>query len=584
MSESLPRETVLRAIGNSILKHPLLWMLGIGITWRALRWALGMPLWGDEVMLALNILDRSAGELIQPLEMGQVAPPLFLLLHRLIFDITGTSEWSVRLPALVFGLFGLLLFCRFAISVVRPSEVLVAVSVLAVSYYVVRYGSEFKPYSLDLAVAVCLYTVSQSFRCRRVSFWRASGFVLVVSSATFFSYPSVFVCGAILLVLSVESMSRKEWNRLMILGITGSVFVVLFGVNYTMIIAPQQQSISAAFLKMYWAAAFAPMGFPEFLEWFVRASAGKLMAYPVGGKNFGSVVTLILFCAGIFALVRRKDGFLLGVLLLPFVLTILASSFQLYPYGMSPRIAQHLAPSICLLMGIGLVQLLSLSKRLNGDTGIKCVLVFLSIFGLAGMAENIASPYKSKSDERVRNLVQEQFSDLGCLQYRVVNTMDTVPVNFLWYLSVRGNTLYGGEALTFEGREDNPICIWSFPQPDRRLEHATSRALLSAYVDKYPDVLSAYNLSAGTKAEYGLWHWENHGSKEGRSIATAVKSPGSQRSVLDSWLEEHKNDVIVRLDQTGTGTSYGTQEDRRLDFPRDYRYRFVMLQRSTADF
>ncbi len=110
MSEPLPRETVLRAIGNSILKHPLLWMLGIGITWRALRWALGMPLWGDEVMLALNILDRSAGELIQPLEMGQVAPPLFLLLHRLIFDITGTSEWSVRLPALVFGMFGLLLF------------------------------------------------------------------------------------------------------------------------------------------------------------------------------------------------------------------------------------------------------------------------------------------------------------------------------------------------------------------------------------------------------------------------------------------------------------------------------------------
>ena len=156
-------------------------------------------------------------------------------------------------------------------------------------------------------------------------------------------------------------------------------------------------------------------------------------------------------------------------------------------------------------MGIGLVQLLNLSKRLNRDAGIRCVLVFLSLFGLAGMAETIANPYKSHSDEKIRSLVQEAFSDLGCFRYRVINTTDTIPVNFLWYLSVRGNTLYGREALTFEGREDNPICIWSFPQPDRRLEHATSRALLSAYVDKYPDVLSAYNLSAGTKAEYGLW-------------------------------------------------------------------------------
>jgi len=573
---------VFSVIKNTILKHPLWWILGLGVTWRVLRWALGMPLWGDEVMLALNILDRPASELIQPLVMGQVAPPLFLLLHHLIFDITGTSEWSLRFPALVFGIFGLWFFCRLALSVVRPSEALVAVSVLAVSYYVVRYGSEFKPYSLDLVVAVCLYSIAQFFRCRPVAFWPACGFVLVVSTATFFSYPSVFVCGAILLVLSVDSIRRKEWGRLTVLGITGFVFVVLFAANYTLIIAPQQQSLSAAFLKTYWSAAFAPAGFPEFLEWFVRASAGKLMAYPTGGKNFGSVVTLILFCVGIFALARRKDGFLLGLLLLPFVLTILASSFHFYPYGMSPRIAQHLAPSICLLTGIGLVQLLSLSKRLNRDAGIRCVLVFLSLFGLAGMAETIANPYKSHSDEKIRSLVQEAFSDLGCLRYRVINTTDTIPVNFLWYLSVRGDTLYEREALTFEKGKEDPICIWSFPQPDRRLENATTKALLSAYVDKYPDVLAAYNLAAGTKAEHGLWHWENHGRKEGRSIAAAVENAGSRRSVLDSWLEAQKTDLTVRVDQTGSGTSYGTQEHRRLDFPTDYRYRFVMLQRSSV--
>jgi len=57
------------------------WMLCLGIGWRVLRWSLGMPMWGDEVMLALNFLDRSWDGWLQPLDMGQVAPPLFMLLH-----------------------------------------------------------------------------------------------------------------------------------------------------------------------------------------------------------------------------------------------------------------------------------------------------------------------------------------------------------------------------------------------------------------------------------------------------------------------------------------------------------------------
>ncbi|GIS91145.1 MAG: hypothetical protein CM1200mP20_11860 [Pseudomonadota bacterium] len=181
---------------------------------------------------------------------------------------------------------------------------MVAVSVLAVSYYVVRYGSEFKPYSLDLVVAVCLYSIAQFFRvvplhlaCLRFCPGSQHGKVFFI--------PFCIRLGAILLVLSVDSIRRKEWGRLTVLGITGFVFVVLFSANYTLIIAPQQQSLSAAFLKTYWAAAFAPAGFPEFLEWFVRASAGKLMAYRRVGRTSG--VLLRSFCS-VWAYLRWRVG------------------------------------------------------------------------------------------------------------------------------------------------------------------------------------------------------------------------------------------------------------------------------------
>ena len=48
---------------------------------------------------------------------------------------------------------------------------------------------------------------------------------------------------------------------------------------------------------------------------------------------------------------RLED--LLLLLLTPFVLTFLAALAGKYPYGGSARIAQHLAPSLCLLAGTG---------------------------------------------------------------------------------------------------------------------------------------------------------------------------------------------------------------------------------------
>ncbi|MCH2485197.1 MAG: hypothetical protein MK296_08475, partial [Gammaproteobacteria bacterium] len=44
----------------------LAWMLCLGIGWRVLRWSLGMPMGGDDVMLSLNFLDRSGDGWLQP--------------------------------------------------------------------------------------------------------------------------------------------------------------------------------------------------------------------------------------------------------------------------------------------------------------------------------------------------------------------------------------------------------------------------------------------------------------------------------------------------------------------------------------
>ena len=103
-----------------------------------------------------------------------------MLLHSTLMQIAGYSEWILRLPALVFGIAALLLFARFAYDVVEQRSALCAVAVLAVAYYSVRHGSEFKPYALDLLLAVGLLFAGHRFRCNPFGRWQISGLVLVI--------------------------------------------------------------------------------------------------------------------------------------------------------------------------------------------------------------------------------------------------------------------------------------------------------------------------------------------------------------------------------------------------------------------
>ena len=67
-----------------------LWLvLALGVAWRLARYALRMPLWGDEAALALNLLDRDFAGLLAPLANAQVSPVLFLWLG-------STPRWKRR--------------------------------------------------------------------------------------------------------------------------------------------------------------------------------------------------------------------------------------------------------------------------------------------------------------------------------------------------------------------------------------------------------------------------------------------------------------------------------------------------------
>lgn len=88
---------------NKILNLILIGFICAGITFSLINFFSFRSLWLDEASLALNIVNRSAQELLTPLENHQVAPIGFLMVERFFSVLFEHTDWSLRIfPMLSF--------------------------------------------------------------------------------------------------------------------------------------------------------------------------------------------------------------------------------------------------------------------------------------------------------------------------------------------------------------------------------------------------------------------------------------------------------------------------------------------------
>jgi len=78
--------------------------------------------WMDEARLALNIIDKSYTQLLQPLDMNQIAPILFLWIEKTLLNFLGNSERSFRLFPLICSILSLPLFFATAKNFFRKKK------------------------------------------------------------------------------------------------------------------------------------------------------------------------------------------------------------------------------------------------------------------------------------------------------------------------------------------------------------------------------------------------------------------------------------------------------------------------------
>jgi hypothetical protein len=413
----------------------LLIFLVLGFGWRLLRYGLQFPIWGDEAYLCLNFLGQTHLGLLDGLKYAQVAPLLFLWGELTIFQWLGGSELAVRLLPAVAGLLALPLFWRLSRLVLQPPARMLALGLLAVSYYPVRHACEVRPYSLDLLVSIGLMVLALAWiqQPRRLGLLVLLCLVLPVVLGL--SNPVVFVAGGVSLAL-LPTVWRQP-AKAKALWVAYNLVLVLAFLGYLHLQQRMQPEASMHFLETYWGQAFPPREPVALLKWLAVTHSGNMMAYPNGGKHGGSALTLLLFLAGIWHFARARQWQVLLLCLVPFALTFGAAWLRRYPYGDSARVCQHLAPAICLLTAAGGVSvMLKVCRTLRAQKiGFAVACGLLAAVGLGSVVRDLVQPFKTTGDAEGRRIVQAIANEAGpdCPIVLLTDWQGTQP-EFVWYL------------------------------------------------------------------------------------------------------------------------------------------------------
>lgn len=508
--------------------------VALGVAVRVVRYLLRFPLWGDEMMLAENLLTRDYAGLMRGLDHWQVAPVGYLWAQKAVIDVLGFNEYSLRAIALVGGVAGLVLFRIAAGYVLRGLPLVLAVAFLSVAYYPIRHAAEVKPYAVDLLAAVLLLEPLLAWLrdpARTAALWRL---VPAAIFATMFSFPAVFVGGAVSLALGYEAWRRQARSALVPWLIYNVALVGTFAIVFFAVMR-NHYSAHGATMTNYWETGFPPsLAQPiEWLKWMAAAHTGETLAYPVGGDGGGSTLQLLLAIVGGMVLWRARNRGLIIIVAATAGLGLLAAVLHRYPYGHGERLQQYWAPLLCLLIGQGAAAaLLALRSDFVRKHAARGAVIASAVIGVGIMVRDVQRPYKIYHDARHREFSREFWSQAATgeptfdleedLHMTVFDSFEALPYRINKHIYDCRSTAWEDEieadgiATTAERiealPEDRPIRCVAFarhdavPQPTRYAEWLAEMSKTHRLVGEqcFPMQIEV----TGERATYHVWRFE----------------------------------------------------------------------------
>ena len=349
----LSREIPIRAIGRSLLDHPVRVALAVGIVCRVAAYLEGRPYWMDEASLVGCILDLGRTGLFGPLAATQLAPPGFLAGEWGVVHALGTSSYAFRLIPLAAGITALFLVREVSRRCLSVRVEWVAVALFAVADDLTYFASEVKQYSSDLALTLaCLLVAFRGDRGPRTA-RDALGLAALGVVVAWFSHPAVFTLAGVGVVGLVRAGRTRDGRRMAVWVGIGLVWVASFAAVHA--VAMRQLGYRRD-MWAFWDFAFPPFPPGSIWDavWPIRRVA-FLFASPLNfdlpvGPRWSIWPAVGLAVVGTIRL-ARADLARFALLALPGTFALLAAYLRLYPFH--GRLLLFCAPLLLIAIAAG---------------------------------------------------------------------------------------------------------------------------------------------------------------------------------------------------------------------------------------
>jgi uncharacterized membrane protein len=329
---------------HSAERAPWGWLAALMLLAAALRAvALNQQLWYDEITTLVEFVRRPLGEIVTTYT-SQNQHMLYSVLARIAVSIFGEHAWSLRLPAVVFGVLtvpALYLFARLAVT---RREALLASALLAVSYHHIWFSQNARGYTgLALWTLLTTYCFVRGMREPSAAGWKWWMWFAVATALGIYTHLTMgFVTaaqGMVWLGMVVTRRKTKDegqketaarsagWQPLAGFALAAALTALLYApVMGEMLRRTVGSETARGALEVTRAEWRNPL-------WLVLETARGLAG---GSEVIGLAVLLmggLVVLAGVWNLWRR-DAMLVALLLLPGVVTaaaMLALSRNLWP-------------------------------------------------------------------------------------------------------------------------------------------------------------------------------------------------------------------------------------------------------------
>jgi hypothetical protein len=336
----------------------------IGILLRCWQYFANDSYFMDEIAVLRNLMDRPWRDLLtQPLSYGQLAPPGFLMVEKLLLGTLGPTEYSLRLFPFLCSVASVVVFAMLVRGLLSQAAALACLGIFATAGPLILYAAQLKQYSADiLCTCLLLLAVVRYVTLRRRPDPYAFGAIGAI--VVWFSQPAVIALGSIgCFLLAGEVFRIRSKNDKADPSIVVAIFISgISAVGSTAYAMHLLSDDTGKYLRTFWSNGFMPAHLPRSfselwpyaqLHGFFGTGGVGVMGYPHPG--IFTVLTALGFVVLIFG--RKLAGMVIAA---PLIAALLASAARQYP--LTERIILFLLPSFIIALVVSAESLASLAR------------------------------------------------------------------------------------------------------------------------------------------------------------------------------------------------------------------------------